>query len=41
MWGALREMTKKMSGCGWLCVPRTKNVKSKTKGFFWGEANID
>jgi len=42
MWGALREMTEKMSGCGWLCAPRTKNTKRKTKKRrFWGEANID
>ena len=39
MWGALREMTEKMSGCGWLCAPRTKNIKRKTKCVVWGEAN--
>jgi hypothetical protein len=42
MWGALSEMTKKkskMSGCGWLRVPRIIN-KKKT-GSFMGEANTD
>jgi hypothetical protein len=42
MWGALREMTKKMSGCGWLCAPRTRNIKRKTKQeAFLGQADID